>query len=100
MKTIFLSGRLTADPEISIVGKDSRKVANFTVANNDSGKEGGEFFDVRCWEQLADFVEGYLRKGNRIILQGTCNQESYKDADGKGRNRFSITASRIEFAGR
>lgn len=100
MKTVFLSGRLTEDPEISVVGTDNRKVANFTLANNDSGREGGEFFDIRCWEQLADFVEGYLRKGNRIVLQGTCNQETYKDTDGKSRKRFSVTASRIEFAGR
>lgn len=99
MKTIFLSGRLTADPEIREVGEKKSRIANFRIANNDSDKENGEFFDVHCWDRLAEFSEGYLKKGTKVLIQGSYNNEAYKDAEGRNRTHFSISASRIEFAG-
>ena len=98
MKTITLTGRLTADPEVRAVGDENVKVANFSLANNDSDKSEGEFYEVCCWDKLADFAEKYLKKGVKIIINGTFNNERYTDKEGKPRVRFRITAYKAEFA--
>lgn len=99
MKTIFLTGRLVADPEIKLVKDDEIKVANFRLANNESDKDNAEYFDVCCWDKLADFAEARCKKGNKVFIQGTYNMESYQDKDDKRRYKFKIIAQKIEFAG-
>ncbi|MDO5448886.1 MAG: single-stranded DNA-binding protein [Clostridia bacterium] len=99
MKIIVLSGRLTADPEIKEVGDKGVKVANFTIANNDRDGSDGEFFDVSCWDRTAEFVENYVKKGQRVIVHGTFQNDVYKDKEGATRHRFRITAHNIEFGG-
>ncbi len=98
MKTIILTGRLTADPEVREIADKKTKVANFTLANSDRDKENAEYFDVACWDKNADFVEGYVKKGNKVLVQGTFSNETYKDKDGNTRHHFRITANTIEFA--
>ncbi|MBQ0135842.1 MAG: single-stranded DNA-binding protein [Oscillospiraceae bacterium] len=97
MKAIFLSGRLTRDPEIKEINDKKTKVANFTVANNQSDGENGEFFDVVCWDKTAEYAEKYLKKGQKVVVQGTFQNESYKDKDDNTRYHFRITAHTIDF---
>lgn len=96
MKAIFLTGRLTRDPEIKEVTDKKTKVANFTIANNEHD-EDGEFYDVVCWDKTAEYVENYLKKGQKIVIQGTYQNESYKDKEGNTRYHFRITAHSIDF---
>lgn len=98
MKTIFLSGRLTTDPEIKGIGDNNSKIAKFTLANNENGPDKAEFYDVHCWDSLAELVEKNLKKGSRVIIQGTFANSSYNDKDGKKRVHFEITAYKLEFA--
>ncbi len=97
MKNIIISGRLVADPNVSQVGEKNTKVANFRIANNDGDKDNGEFYDVKAWEYLAEFSENYLKKGVKILIQGSFNNEGYQDKEGKNKTHFSITAQKIEF---
>ncbi|MBQ1451709.1 MAG: single-stranded DNA-binding protein [Clostridia bacterium] len=99
MRSIILSGRLTRDPEIREVTEKKTKVAEFTLANNDRDKENAEFFDVTCWDTLAKFVENYVKKGQKIVVSGSFENEAYKDKDGNNRYHFRIKATNIEFAG-
>lgn len=99
MKTIFLSGRLTRDPEISTAGEKNSKLAKFSLANNDGGRDNpAEFYDVHCWDGLAELAENNLKKGSRIVIQGQFSTSVYTDKDGNKRSRFEITAYKIEFA--
>lgn len=98
MKTIFLSGRLTADPEMKEVGDNKSKIAKFTLANNEAGPDNAEFYDVHCWDMLAELVEKNLKKGSRVVIQGTFANSLYTDKDGKKRVHFDITAYKLEFA--
>ncbi len=96
MKAIILSGRLTRDPEIKEVTDKKTKVADFTVANNEYS-ENGEFYDVVCWDKTAEYAEKYLKKGQKVVIHGTYQNESYKDKEGNTRYHFRITAQSIEF---
>ena len=100
MRMISLTGRLTADPELKEFDRDERKIKRltFSLANNDYGKENPEFFDVVCWDGVADWGAQYLKKGSRILLVGAPRMEQYESKqDGKKRNHFKITGERIEF---
>lgn len=99
MRSIILSGRLTRDPEVKEVTEKKIKVAEFTLANNDRDRENAEYFDVSCWDQTATFVEKYLKKGQKVIVEGTFENDAYKDKDGNSRYHFRIKAANIEFAG-
>ena len=99
MRSIILSGRLTRDPEVKEVTEKKIKVAECTLANNDRDKENAEYFDVYCWEQTANFVENYVKKGQKVIVSGTFEDDTYKDKDGNTRHHFRIKAANIEFAG-
>lgn len=97
MKSIILSGRLVADPTTKEVGEKKAKVARFRLANNDGERDTADFYDVHCWDKLALFAENHLKKGSKILLQGSFENELYQDAEGKNKTHFEITASRIEF---
>ena len=99
MRAIYLSGRLTKEPEIKEVTDKKVKVAEFTLANNDRDKEQAEFFDVVCWDATANFVQNYVRKGQKIIVSGSFKDDTYKDKDGKTIHHFVVEAKNIEFAG-
>ena len=99
MRAIILSGRLTREPEIKEVTDKKIKVAEFTLANNDRDKENAEFFDVSCWDHTATFVENYVKKGQKVIVSGTFEDDVYKDKEGTTRHHFRIRAANIEFAG-
>ncbi|MEG2380119.1 MAG: single-stranded DNA-binding protein [Oscillospiraceae bacterium] len=96
MKHIIISGRLTADPQIKVVGTDNKKVANFSIANNDNNKEKPEFFDVVAWGKSADFVEQYLTKGKKVFIQGSFSNEEYT-ANNTKKIHFIVNANSIEF---
>lgn len=99
MKTIFLSGRLTSDPTVTEAGEKNTKLAKFTLANNDAGKDSpAEYFDVHCWDSLAELTENNLKKGNKIIVQGSFSNAPYTDKEGAKKTHFEITAKKIEFA--
>ena len=97
MKNIVPTGRLTADPEKKEAGDQHIKLTKLRIANNDSDRENGEFYDVACWNKQAEFAGDYLKKGSKDLVQGSFNNESYKDAEGKKRTHFSINANRVEF---
>lgn len=98
MKTIFLTGRLTADPELKKVGDNDSRLVKFTLANNENSSDNAEFYDIHCWDSIAEFAAKNLKKGNRIIIQGTFSNSAYTDKEGKKRVHFDINAYKLEFA--
>ena len=84
-------GNVGKDPEVREVG-DS-KVANFSIAATErgyttkSGKEvpeHTEWFNCEVWGGLANVVEKFVHKGDRLMLEGKLRTRSY-DKDGEKR---------------
>lgn len=84
-------GNVGKDPEIRVVGDN--KVANFSIAATErgyttkSGKEvpeHTEWFNCEVWGGLADVVEKFVHKGDRLHLEGKLRTRSY-DKDGEKR---------------
>lgn len=102
MNNICLLGRMTADPELRHTPSQVA-VTSFTVAVDRSYTPKGQerqtdFIPVVAWEQTAEFVCRYFRKGQRIALQGSLRTRSYTDKDGNKRKAYEVVADNVFFA--
>jgi single-strand DNA-binding protein len=98
--SVTISGNITRDPELRFT-PGGQGVASFGVAvsrryqQNNEWKEQTSFFDVKCWNQLAENVAASLEKGTRVIVTGRLEQRSYEAQDGQKRNVVEITADEV-----
>ena len=84
----ILIGNLGADPEIRSTNSGTR-VATLSIAtsrrwtNRSSGQqeEKTEWHRVVCWDKLADIIERYVKKGDRVYIEGQIEYRKYEDRD-------------------
>lgn len=95
-------GNVTRDPELRFT-QAGLAVANFSIAvnrrwQNQMTKEWEEkvsFFDVTCWQQLAENVAESLTRGMRVIVSGRLEQRSWETDSGDKRNKIEIVADLV-----
>ena len=101
MNKVIMLGRLTRDPDISTASSGT-KVARFSLAVNRRFKtEGGpeaDFFDCTTFGERAGFVEKYLIKGTKILVEGELQNNNYTNRDGNKVYGMRILVNSIEFA--
>ena len=100
-----LIGNLGADPEIRTVGTGSR-VAQLSLATSRSWKDADgaqhertDWHRVVVWGSRVEVVEQYLRKGERVYVEGEIQYRSYEDGDGVTRHVTEINAREILLLG-
>lgn len=102
MNVVILMGRLTRDPEVRYGGANNTAVARFSIAVDRRFKREGQpdadFFECTAFGKLGEFVEKYLRKGTKIVLQGEIQNDNYTNKEGQKVYGMKIIASSIEFA--
>lgn len=98
INTIIITGRVTAKPEVkSVKGKkEKNSVAKFTIAVN-KNEDTTFFFPVVAWGALAEALEEYVNKGDKITVSGYLAYDEWKNADGEKRSRVYIVAQSVEF---
>jgi len=105
LNKVMLIGNLGADPEVRSTANGSR-VANLSLAtsrqwNNQAGEkqEKTEWHKVVVWNtkfsKLADFVEKYLKKGDRIYVEGRIEYRTWEDREGNTRYVTEINAREL-----
>jgi single-strand DNA-binding protein len=93
LNKVMIIGNLGSDPEIRSTANGGR-VANFSVATSRSwsGRDGTqqektEWHRIVAWDnergpKLADVAERFLKKGERVYIEGEIEYRSYEDKDG------------------
>jgi single-strand DNA-binding protein len=101
----ILIGNLGADPEVRTTGSGT-KVAEFSLAtsrrwNDRSGQqqEKTEWHKIIGWSALADIAEQYLKKGDKVYVEGEIQYRSYEDKDGNTRYVTEINAREMIMLG-
>jgi single-strand DNA-binding protein len=100
LNKVTLIGNLGKDPEIRTTSNGS-KVASFSVAtsrvwNDQSGtkQEKTEWHRCVAWNssfsKLADVVEKYVKKGDKVYIEGSIEYGQYQDKDGQTRYTTDI----------
>lgn len=104
---IFLLGNVGNNPEIKTFENDG-KVANFSLATTEKGfkkKDGTEIPDRTEWHNivvsggLVKVVEGWVKKGTKLHIEGKIRHRSYDDKDGIKRYFTGIYVDNLELCG-
>ena len=100
LNKVQLIGNLGRDPEVRSVANGS-KVATLSIATGRRWKsqtgedqEKTEWHRVVVWNNrgsgLADVAERYLKKGDRVYIEGRIEYRTWEDRDGKTRYSTEI----------
>ena len=86
MNKVILSGRNTKDVELRVL-QNNTKVAHGTIAVRRDFKENGEyqtdFIDYVAFNNQAEYLDRYTKKGDLIELSGRWQVRNYQDRSGK-----------------
>lgn len=92
LNKVMLIGNVGAEPEIKTTGGGT-KIAKVSLATNRTfndrngqQQEKTEWHRLTFWERLADLVEQYVKKGDRLYIEGRL--EYSQTEDDKGNTRF------------
>lgn len=102
MNSVILMGRLTRDPDVRYGGANNMCVARFSIAVDRRFKRDGDptadFFNCTAFGKQGEFVEKYLKKGTKIVLDGEIRNDNYTNKEGQKVYGTQIIANSIEFA--
>mgnify|MGYP004540262205 CR=1 FL=1 len=98
---IFLIGRLTYDPEVTLLENDKEK-SLITVAvtrnyKNENGEYDTDFVDCILWDGVAKNTSEYCKKGDLISIKGRLQTSNYESKDGKNIKMTQVVAEKISF---
>lgn len=104
MNKVILMGRLTRDPDVRYSsGENPMAISRFSIAVDRRFKRNGDdqttdFFNCVAFGKLGEFVEKYLRKGTKVVLDGELRNDNYTNKNGEKVYSMNIVANNIEFA--
>ncbi len=98
----ILTGRMVADPEITVVGANQNRKCSFRIAvprrfKTESGPDS-DFINVVAWNNTADFVGRHFFKGKWINVVGPIQTRTW-ERDGQKYYGFEINADQVNFVG-
>ena len=94
-------GRLTKDTELTTT-TNGVNVAKNTIAinrkfKNADGQYEADFINIVAWRNVADLLNKYVKKGDRIGVVGSVQTRSYEAADGTRRYVTEVVVDELEF---
>ncbi|CAN5276968.1 hypothetical protein BH24CHL7_BH24CHL7_03600 [soil metagenome] len=102
LNKVMIIGNLGRDPEMRYT-PSGQAVTQFTVACNRYYKdqqgerqEETEWFRVVAWARQAEFAAEYLRKGNKVYVEGRLQTRSWEGQDGQKRYTSELIANTIQ----
>ena len=91
LNKVMLIGNVGSEPDVRVIGSGV-KVAKLSLATNrtwtdKSGQqqEKVEWHRLNFWDRLADLVEQYVRKGDRLYVEGSIEYSQQQDDQGHTR---------------
>ena len=106
--TIILVGNVGRDPEMRYTPSGAA-VTSFSVASSRNYKSQGQpvketiWFRVTCWGKQAEIANNYVRKGQKVLVEGRLvadqagNPRVFTRSDGTAAASFEITATNLQF---
>ena len=98
MNKVILLGNVCKDPELKYTQTNNKPVCTFSVAVNREFGEGTDFFTIQAWNNTAEFISKYFRKGSRLAIVGRLQNRTWTDNEGKKHNVTEIVVESVDFA--
>lgn len=103
----MLIGYVGTDPEVRYVDQ-GMAVARFRFATTEKGytlsngtqvPDRTDWHNVLMWKRLAEIVEQYVHKGDRLYVEGRLRYSTYDDKQGQRKYVTEIWADSMEMLG-
>ena len=98
LNKVMLIGNLGRDPEMRYT-PTGKPVTAFSLAVNRAWttaegerREDAEWFNIVAWGDLAERCNKYLRKGERVYVEGRLQTRSWESMDGQKHSRTEVVA--------
>ncbi|MEA3446201.1 MAG: single-stranded DNA-binding protein [Bacteroidota bacterium] len=105
LNKVMLIGNVGRDPEVryfdSGVAKAKFSLATTEVYKNKEGQrvDQTEWHNITLWRKLAEIVEKYVKKGDKLYIEGKIRTSSYEDKDGNKKFFTEIVADNMQMLG-
>lgn len=103
MNKAILIGNLGKDPEMKTFDNGT-KVAFFTMATTETYKDSSgerkqltEWHNVKAWNNKAELVDKYLKKGDKVAIEGKIETRAFDGEDGVKRYMTEINLQNLTF---
>ena len=104
MNKVILMGRLTRDPEVRYSqNAQQTAVARFTLAvdrrfKRQDDDQAADFINCVAFGKTAEFAEGYLKQGTKVVGCGRIQTGSYTNKEGQRVYSTDVVIEELEFA--
>ncbi|WP_027119910.1 single-stranded DNA-binding protein [[Mycoplasma] testudinis] len=95
MNRVFLAGYLASDP-ISVPTSTGSPGARISIAAKDA-RNSNETHFVNCiaWQQTANFILTYLKKGDFLVVDGRLTVNKYVSKEGKNISNLNVMVDNV-----
>lgn len=102
MNRIFLLGSLTKEPELKTTqgGKSYARSSLAVWRPSTKDKNACDYFNIVAWDNRAETLHKYCKKGSRIVVIGRVQTGKYTNKDGVEVPNFDVVVEEISFAGK
>ena len=98
MNNVNIIGRITKDVEVRKTSTN-KSVSLFSIAVDNLATKDGEkttsFFNCNAWNNVAETLSKYTRKGDRIAISGSLIQRNYENKNGEKNSVVEINVNSI-----
>lgn len=103
---VILLGNVGQDPEVRTMA-NGESVANVTIATSEvwndkqtgEKKEQTEWHRVTFWRKSAEIIAQYVKKGDRLYVEGKLQTRKWQDQSGADRYTTEVVADDFQLMG-
>jgi len=104
MNKVMLIGNVGTEPEVRYVDAGvavarfsfATKEKGYTLQNGTKVPDRTDWHNVLLWRRLAEVVEKYVHKGDKLFLEGRLRYTTYDDKQGKRHDVTEIWVENME----
>ena len=97
---MILQGRLCKSVDMRTT-KNDNSVASFTIAWSEKYGQTEQSLFMNCvaWNNQAEFIRKYFKKGDMVVVEGKLTTRSYEDGNGDKKYVTELIVEKAHFCG-
>ena len=100
MNVAILCGNVGKDPEMRET-QGGHSLCKFSLATKaGKGGEDTDWHNIVAWGRTAELCSMYVKKGDKVLVNGRISQRKWEGDDGKMNYMTEIVAFSVEFMGK
>jgi len=104
LNKVMLIGNVGKEPDVRYIDNGvataslvlATNTPGYTLPNGTQVPERTEWHNVLLWRRMAEIVERYVHKGDKLYIEGQLRTRSYTDKQGKTRYITEVWADNME----